>query len=139
MCDESVGDGHFAGEQLSENVEEVFIVNLPVVPATRFACHLCTDHAQNLSSLEGLKKKHFKRKHQNSIIIRFQCRQCELPLRGIKTSVCMQNPARLIRHHLMQVPAQHLLLVVSRQPKFTDLYQIYVHVLLPSVLIHFRL
>ena len=83
MCDESVGDGHFAGEQLSENVEEVFIVNLPVVPATRFACHLCTDHAQNLSSLEGL-KKHFKRRHQNSIIIRFQCRQCELPLRGVK-------------------------------------------------------
>ena len=124
---------------ISQNVEDVFIVNLPVVTATRYSCNVCTDNGQKLSSLEGRKKKHFKRKHQNSIIIRFQCRQCELPLRGIKTSVRMQNPARLIRHHLMQVPAQHLILVVSRQPKFTDLYQIYVHVLLLSVLIHFRL
>ncbi len=85
----------FAADQFSENVLEVFVINLPIVPSTRFSCHLCLS-GQHLKTHNGL-KKHFKNSHNNSVIIRFQCRQCEVALPSVKhfpshAKVCQIQP-----------------------------------------------
>ena len=88
MCepnnDNTDPDNPFGESQFSENVEEVFMVSLPVVETTRFSCHLCTKFGQNLKS-HGSLKKHFHLKHNDSVIIRFECRQCQAFLPSVKS------------------------------------------------------